>query len=139
MYRNKYHSVIVNSSWFVACHASLFPNCAWSEAILIGPSDADVYNRWCIYINRPREVDDEEFSDHEEEFYYEEIPHTEMDEMTANMEGMYNLIMVWLTLLHLHIYAGLFKVSLWIQSPAGLHYAELIGLCLNRDQLTISW
>ena len=41
----------------------------------------------CIY--RPREVDDEEFSDHEEEFYYEEIPHTEMDEMTANMECMY--------------------------------------------------
>ena len=50
---------------------------------------ADVYIRWCICIYRPREVDDEEFSDHEEEFYYEEIPHTEMDEMTANMEGMY--------------------------------------------------
>ena len=67
----------------------------------------------CIY--RPREVDDEEFSDHEEEFYYEEIPHTEMDEMTANMEGMYtvyNILMMGLTLLHLHIYAGLLIVSL---------------------------
>lgn len=29
----------------------------------------------------------EDLSDHEEEFYYEEIEHTDMDEMTANMEG----------------------------------------------------
>lgn len=37
-------------------------------------------------LSRPRD-DDEDLSDHEEEFYYEEIEHTEMDEMTANMEG----------------------------------------------------
>lgn len=33
---------------------------------------------------RPRE---DNLSDHEEEFYYEELEQSEMDEMTSNMEG----------------------------------------------------
>ena len=35
---------------------------------------------------RPRDSD---ISDHEEDFYYEEIDESEMDKMTATMEGIY--------------------------------------------------
>lgn len=45
-----------------------------------------------VFVGRPRDSD---ISDHEEDFYYEEIDQSEMDEMTATMEGRLALSVSW--------------------------------------------
>jgi len=61
--------------------------CTWKGCRAIEEDCGDIEKHIRNSHLGPREMT-EDLSDHEEEFYYEEIEHTDMDEMTANMEVM---------------------------------------------------